>query len=63
MQALGNPLAAAPSRYALLAAQASQDDPDLLLGGILLRVLRLDAPDQLVAASFDVPDILFIFAP
>jgi hypothetical protein len=63
IQALCNPLAVTQRGDALLATQARQDDPDLLLGRVVLAGLALMPLTSLSAASFDVPDVLFIFAP
>src|SRR5690606_36833413 len=46
IEALGDTLTAAKAGDALLAAQARQDDPDLLLRGIVLPGLPLDPTDQ-----------------
>ena len=49
IQALGDALAATQRGDTLLATQARQDDPDLLLGRIVLACLALYASDQLVS--------------
>ena len=49
VQALSNPLAAAQRGNAFFAAQTSQDDPDLLLGRVVLARLAFNASDQLVS--------------
>jgi hypothetical protein len=57
IQALGDALKAAKRGNALSAAQARQQDPDLLFGRILFAGVTADAFDQLSAESFDVPDL------